>query len=116
MLNRKRKVRLPEVCKQKKIIHGCFLFLFVFIASSSDAQRMLTVEEAVANALQKNYDISLSRNDSTIAAIDYSYRNAVFLPQLNASVGTLWNNNSQKQTLADGSKKDRSGLKSHNIT
>jgi outer membrane protein len=115
MLNRKKKVRVSEVCKQKRIILYLSLFLFVFIASPSYAQTILTVEEAVANALQKNYDIILSRNDSTIAAIDYSYRNAVFLPRVNATAGTLWNNNSQKQTLADGTKRDQSGLKSNNI-
>ncbi len=102
--------------KQKKIIHYFYLSLFIFTASSSYAQRILTVEEAVANALQKNYDIILSRNDSTIAAIDNSYRNAVFLPQLNANAGAFWNNNSQKQTLADGSHRDKSGLKSNNIS
>ncbi len=90
--------------------------LFILTASSSYAQRILTVEEAVASALQKNYDIILSRNDSTIAAIDYSYKNAVFLPQLNANAGAFWNNNSQKQTLADGSHRDKSGLKSNNIS
>jgi outer membrane protein len=137
MLNRKKKVKEPiaiacdpdqsgqaatradsinEAGKQKKIIHYYFLFLFLFIASALHAQRILTVEEAVASALQKNYDIILSRNDSTIAAIDYSYKNAVFLPQLNATAGTLWNNNSQKQTLADGSHRDKSGLKSNNIS
>jgi len=103
------------VRKQKKIIHHFFLFLFLFTASSSYAQRILTVEEAVASALQKNYDIILSRNDSTIAAIDYSYRNALFIPRVNANMGTLWNNNSQKQTLADGTKRDQSGLRSNNI-
>jgi len=116
MLNRKKKVQESEVCKQKRAIHHFFLSLFILTASSSYAQRVLTVEEAVANALQKNYDIILSRNDSTIAAIDYSYKNAVFLPQLNANAGTLWNNNSQKQTLADGSHRDKSGLKSNNIS
>jgi outer membrane protein TolC len=137
MLNRKKKVKEPMAIgcdsdksgqaatmadsnngagKQKKIIHHFFLPLFIFTAFSSHAQRILTVEEAVANALQKNYDIILSRNDSTIAAIDYSYKNAVFLPQLNAIAGAFWNNNSQKQTLADGSHRDKSGLKSNNIS
>jgi outer membrane protein len=115
MRSRKTKVQVSDVCKQKRIIHYFFLFLFIFIGSISCAQRILTVEEAVAGALQKNYDIILSRNDSTIAAIDYSYRNAVFLPRLNANAGALWNNNSQKQILADGSKRDQSGLRSNNI-
>jgi outer membrane protein len=105
--------------KQKKII--CyFKLLFVpvlfLIAVSSPAQRILTLDEAIANALQKNYDIILSRNDSAMAAIDYSYRGAAFLPRINGNVGTLWNNNSQKQTLSDGTKRNKSGLRSNNIT
>ena len=115
MLNRKMKGKLSKVCKQKKIIYYFFLCLFTFNGAVSYSQRVLTVEEAVANALQKNYDIILSRNDSTIAAIDYSYRNAVFIPRLNATAGALWNNNAQKQILADGSKRDQSGLRSNNI-
>jgi outer membrane protein len=93
-----------------------FLLIFSLAAVSSSAQKILTLEEAVANTLQKNYDIILSKNDSTIAAIDYSYRNAAFIPRLNANVGTVWNNNAQKQTLSDGTKRDKSGLKSNNIT
>jgi outer membrane protein len=100
---------------RKRFIPSIFLFLFIFSTLTSQAQKILTLEEAVGNALQKNYDIILSRNDSTIAAIDYSYRNAVFLPRVNASAGALWNNNAQKQILADGSKRDQSGLRSNNI-
>jgi len=124
MLNRKKKVQesdttkadsSKEARKQTNIISPFVLFLFIFIAPTSFGQRILTVEEAIASALQKNYDIILSRNDSTIAAIDYSYRNAVFIPRVNAAAGTVWNNNSQKQTLADGTKRDQSGLRSNNI-
>jgi len=124
MLNRKKKVQesdttkadsSKEARKQTNIIPPFVLFLFIFIAPTSFGQRILTVEEAIASALQKNYDIILSRNDSTIAAIDYSYRNAVFIPRVNAAAGTVWNNNSQKQTLADGTKRDQSGLRSNNI-
>lgn len=79
------------------------------------AQRMLTLEEAVATALQNNYDIRISRNDSLVAAIDYSYRNAAFYPRLNATTGITWNSNNQRQTLADGTKRNSNGLKSNNI-
>src|SRR5260221_4954937 len=104
--------------KQKKIIcyfKLLFLPVLFLIAVSSPAQRILTLDEAIANALQKNYDIILSRNDSAIAAIDYSYRGAAFLPRINANAGTLWNNNSQRQTLSDGTKRNKSGLRSNNI-
>lgn len=79
------------------------------------AQPLLTVEEAVATALKNNYDIRLARNDSTSAAIDFSYRDAAFLPRVNATLGTTWNNNNVRQVLADGSKRESSGLKSNNI-
>ena len=92
------------------------LVLFFAFSISASAQKILTLDEAIANALDKNYDIILSRNDSAVAAIDYSYRDAVFLPRLNATAGVNWNNNAQKQTLADGSKRDKSGIKSNNVT
>src|SRR6266496_1306041 len=93
------------------------IIALVLISVSSFAQqRILTLEEAIANSLQKNYDILLAKNDSTVAAIDYSYRNAAFLPRLNANAATIWNNNSTKQTLADGTKRQSSGLKSNNIS
>jgi outer membrane protein TolC len=96
---------------------GFFLLatVLIFSGSISYAQRMLTLEEAIATALQNNYDIQLSKNDSMVAALDYSYRNAAFLPALNGLAGTTWNNNNQRQTLADGSKRDQKNIRSHNI-
>lgn len=89
------------------------LALFIWCGSSW-SQRMLTLEEALATALQNNYDIQLSKNDSMVAALDYSYRNAAFLPTLNGVASTTWNNNNQRQTLADGSKREQKRIKSHN--
>jgi len=100
----------------KNLVAFLLLLTILLTASSAWAQRILTLDSAIANTLQKNYDIILSRNDSAIAAIDYSYRNAAFLPRLNGNIGTAWNNNAQKQTLSDGTKRDKSGLKSNNIS
>lgn len=95
---------------------GSILFItaLFFSGSVSYAQRMLTLEEAIATALQNNYDIQLSKNDSMVAALDYSYRNAAFLPALNGNLGTTWNSNNQRQTLADGSKREQNNIRSHN--
>jgi outer membrane protein len=88
---------------------------FLLLTLSSSAQRQLSLEEAISTALKNNFDIQLSKNDSAVAALDYSYRNAVFIPRVNATLGTTWNNNNQKQTLADGTKREQNGVKSSNI-
>lgn len=91
------------------------LFFFISPLFVSGQNKVLTIEEAIASALKNNYDILLSKNDSAVAALDYSYRNAVFFPRVNATVGTNWNNNNQKQTLADGTKREQNNIKSNNI-
>lgn len=88
----------------------------LLITISSSAQRMLSIEEAIATSLQNNYNILLAKNDSAAAALDYSYKNAGFLPRVNGNLGTVWNNNAQKQILSDGTKRESKGLKSNNIT
>jgi outer membrane protein len=92
-----------------------FVYILLFVTHTATAQQKLSLEEAIASALKNNYDIQLSKNDSAVAALDYSYRNAVFLPRVNGTIGTNWNNNNQKQTLADGTKREQKAVKSSNI-
>jgi outer membrane protein len=92
-----------------------FLPALILIAFSSSAQRVLPLEEAIATALQNNYNIRLAKNDSAAAALDFSYKNAAFLPRINGNLGTVWNNNAQKQILSDGTKRESKGLKSNNV-
>ncbi|MCH5687574.1 TolC family protein [Niabella sp. W65] len=73
------------------------------------------LEEAIATALQNNYDIQIAKNDSLVAAIDYSYRNAVFLPVINADAARTFTNNNQRQTLADGTERKSNGIRSNNL-
>jgi outer membrane protein len=89
---------------------------FLWGVQGASAQPLLSLEQAIAQALRNNYNILLSKNDSTIAALDYSYRNAAFYPRLNATVGKGWNNNDLSQTLADGSKRGGTGIRSSNLT
>ncbi len=92
-----------------------FIVLMLTLSGQLRAQRLLTLEEAIATALLNNYQIQLSKNDSTIAAIDYSYRNMVFLPSINGNAGLTNTNNNQKQTLADGTERKSSNLRSNNV-
>ena len=93
-----------------------FVCCMMFYGINLQAQELLTPEDAIATALQNNYEIRLSRNDSIISAIDYSYANAAFLPRLNGNGGLIFNNNNQKQMFADGSDRKANGIRSRNLT
>jgi outer membrane protein TolC len=94
------------------------LFVVTLLTSTATlwAQDSLTVEEAVGYALRNNYDILLARQDSAVAAINYEYRNAAFLPRINATGTYLLSNNNQKQTLADGSDRVRNGIRQNALS
>lgn len=95
---------------------GLFIAALLAITGKVYAQDSLTVEEAVGYALNNNYNILLARQDSAVAAINYEYRNAAFLPRLNATGTYLLSNNNQKQTLADGSDRVRNGIRQNAFT
>lgn len=90
-----------------------FLLILLFSTLTSSAQKTLTIEEAIATALQNNYAIQLSKNDSAVAALDYSFRNAAFLPRVNGSFGGNYNNNNQRQKFADGTERKLNDISSN---
>lgn len=94
----------------------CSIIIFLLLFSShAFSQDTLRIETAIATALRNNYDILLSKQDSASFAITNQYKNAVFLPTLNANGTLLLNNNAQASKLADGTARNRSGIKSKNI-
>lgn len=99
----------------KRVHKQLFFLMLLFTGLQAGAQRLLTLDEAIATALMNNYQIQLSRNDSMVAAIDYSYRNMVFLPTVDGTASFLKTNNNQKQILADGTERKSNGIKSRNL-
>jgi outer membrane protein len=97
-----------------KMMRYCFL-LSALVAANACFGQVLTLEEAISTALKNNYNILLARIDSSAAALDNSFANAAFIPQINANAGRSWNVNAQKVEFADGRKRDTSGLKNNNI-
>lgn len=79
------------------------------------AQKILTVEEAIATVLKNNYDIELLRNDSASYALDKSYAKASFMPRINSTTGFVLNNNDQLQKFTDGTKRERKAIRSNNL-
>ncbi|NSL89003.1 TolC family protein [Chitinophaga solisilvae] len=103
---------------KRKIILRCFLFAILLVnAVAAHAQKqVLSLEQAIDVALKNNFDIRLARNTAELSANDYAYANFAFVPRLNATAGTTWNNTATKQEFANGSKRDTSGIKGNNIS
>lgn len=102
-------------------MNRCFkilnIFLLIIIFSQPlSAQNKLTVEQAITATIENNYDIQLLRNDSSSFALDKSYARAAFLPRVNATTGLVFNNNDQKQQFSDGTKRERKGIRSDNLS
>ena len=89
--------------------------IVLLFANRSFSQDTLTVEQAIATALHHNYDILLSKEDSASIAITNRYRDAVFLPTLNASSTVLFNRNNQSTKLSNGTENTRKGIHSSNV-
>jgi outer membrane protein TolC len=98
--------------KRKNIVLASVCLIFL----STKAQQPLTLDQAIATSLANNYDIRLSRNDSSVAALDYAFSIYAYYPRLNATGGYIFNNNNQKQVLADGSKRESNGIKTNNAS
>jgi outer membrane protein TolC len=78
--------------------------------------KVLTLEQAIDVALKNNYDIRLARNAAELSANDYAYANFAFIPRLNGTVGTTWNQTATKQEFVNGTKRDTTGIKGNNLT
>ena len=92
-----------------------YIFIF-FLGFSSQAQELLSLEDAVKIALENNYDIKIAKNNSKIDATNNNLANAGMLPSLNAN---FTNNNSQlntTQTQADGTERKLDNAKNMNLT
>lgn len=101
--------------KHKFIFLGIVWLAGLFAANQAKAQELLTLEEAVKIALERNYDIKLSSNNVEIEDLNVSLANAGFTPRIDA---TLANNNgiqNSRQTQADGSVRERNNARNSNL-
>jgi outer membrane protein len=63
------------------IMKKLIFVLIVFATGRAVAQQPLTLPDAIATALQNNYDIQLSRYDSSVAVLNQSYAKYMFFPR-----------------------------------
>ena len=93
-----------------------FAVIFSHILISANAQdQEVTLEEVVALALEKNYDIRVFKNLAYSAATDDKFAPGAFLPVVNANGLRTWNRSNSKQTLANDSVVVRDGIRTNNL-
>ena len=74
----------------------------IFVAVMLNAQELLTPEDAVSYALNKNFDIVLAKNDADIAKINNNKATAGMFPKINISTGDVFNLSNVNQKFTTG--------------
>ncbi len=89
--------------------------MFLISAFGMHAQEVLTAQEAIAIALENNYDIKISKNDLKIDEHNVSLANAGILPSLEGTFNQ--NNNLQylKQERTDGTIQEQDNAKNNSM-
>jgi outer membrane protein TolC len=77
--------------------------------------QVITLEEVIALALEKNYDVRVAKNFEESAAIDDKLSVGAYFPTINANGSRTWNVNNQKQELANGDEVERLGIRTNNM-
>lgn len=76
-----------------------FLFILWLAIQPVFAQRQLTLEEVIAVALERNYDVRIARKTAESSELDDKYAFNAFLPRVNAAGGVSWTENDQQIRL-----------------
>lgn len=92
-------------------IRIAFFSLLVLLTHQATAQQNLSVEDVVVRALEKGYDIQLSKNTLAASETDAANARGLFLPDVNLTAGRNWTKNDSRQTLADNSEVVRPNIK-----
>lgn len=86
-----------------------YFILLLFIVQTSVAQEILTLENAISIALEKNYDVKVAQLQQTVAETQVFKGNAGILPRVdfNSNAGTALNE--VKQVALNGTETNRFG-------
>ena len=87
----------------------CWLFLLLVGVCEATAQSVFTLEDALEQAEEQNYDIRIARNEVSIARADYTIGNAGFLPSINATAGYNGTLSNTDQSFLSGQSNEVNG-------
>ncbi|WP_163411261.1 TolC family protein [Flavobacterium ajazii] len=95
-------------------LYSILLILFFCIAKTN-AQEVLTIEEAMKIALENNFEIKIAKNNSKISETNVTIGNAGMLPSLTASVTDNNSIQNSSQTRQDGTTTSLDNAKNNSI-
>lgn len=99
--------------KTKTILKS--LILFLFCIAKSNAQEVLTIEEAMKIALENNFEIKIAKNNSKINETNVTIGNAGMLPTASASVTDNNSIQNSSQTRQDGTTTSLDNAKNNSL-
>ena len=88
-----------------------FIIINLFCISYTNAQELLSLEDAVAITLKNNYDIKIAKNTLKISETNNSIGNSGMLPNISATIQDNKSSINTTQTQADGTQKTLNGAK-----
>ncbi|WP_163401093.1 TolC family protein [Flavobacterium fluviatile] len=91
------------------------LLILFFCIGKTNAQEVLTIEEAMKIALENNFEIKIAKNNSKISETNVTVGNAGMLPTLTASVTDNNSVQNSSQTRQDGTSVSLDNAKNNNL-
>lgn len=91
------------------------LVLICFSAIVAVGQAVVSIDEVLSMAVQKNFDVRIEQTNAAGAMVNKQFAVGAFLPQLTGVGSRTFNNNDQKQTLANGTEVERDDIESNNL-
>ncbi|MDQ6472784.1 TolC family protein [Flavobacterium sp. LHD-80] len=98
-----------------KNIYSTLLILFLCIAKTN-AQAVLTIEDATRIALENNFEIRIAKNNSKISETNVTIGNAGILPNVAATVTDNNSVTNSSQTRQDGTTTSLDNAKNNSLT
>lgn len=92
----------------------CQALLFNYSIQAQDT--LLTAQDAVKNAIENNYGITISKNEIEIGAINNNWANAGAIPVISASANKVIGTNNLEQRLSNGTVTKKKGNTTQNLS
>lgn len=105
----------PTIHHMKTKITIISIVLFLFCIAKSNAQGVLTIEDAMKIALENNFEIKIAKNNTKITETNVTVGNAGMLPTATATVTDNNSVTNSSQTRQDGTSTSLNNAKNNSL-